>query len=69
MLTFLSQNIATILISLVLLAVVALAVWALVRRHRAGKSACGCNCGSCPMSGGCHSCKSEKPQTPSDHSS
>ena len=51
MLTFLSQNLATILISLALFAVVALVIVHLVRNRRKGKSSCGCNCAGCPMSG------------------
>ena len=38
----------------VLAALVALAVWSLLRDKKKGKSSCGGNCGACPMSGKCH---------------
>ena len=65
MLTFLSQNLATILISLALFAVVALVIVHLVRNRRKGKSSCGCNCAGCPMPGACHA---GKPQANPHHS-
>lgn len=47
-------NIATIIVSLVLIAVV-IGIVAIMRRDKKkGKSSCGCECGSCPMSGSCH---------------
>ena len=45
---------ATVIISLVLLAIVAGIVTKMVKDEKAGKSSCGCGCGSCPMSGECH---------------
>lgn len=58
MLVWLSENIGTILISLVLLAVVIGVIAGMRKDKKKGKSACGCNCGHCPMSGSCHSSKS-----------
>ena len=55
MLTWLSANIGTIIISLVLLAVVITAIAVMRKDKKKGKSACGGNCGHCPMSGSCHS--------------
>ncbi len=46
--------VATILISLVLLAIVGLAIASIIRDKKQGKSSCGGNCGHCPMSGSCH---------------
>lgn len=54
MLAWLSENIGTILICLVLLSVVAGVILILWRDRRKGKSPCGCNCGHCSMSGSCH---------------
>ena len=54
MLQSIAENAGTIIVSLVLLGLV---VWIIVRMRRdrkQGKSSCGCNCGSCPMSGSCH---------------
>ena len=41
-------------VSLVLLLLVARIIFVLRRDRKQGKSTCGCNCGSCPMSGSCH---------------
>jgi len=54
MIGWLIANIGTIVISIILLALVALIVYILIRDKKKGKSACGSNCGSCPMSGKCH---------------
>ena len=54
MLKDIMDNAGTILISLALAGLVA---WIICRMHKdrkQGKSSCGCNCGSCPMSGACH---------------
>lgn len=50
------NNIATIIICLVLIAIVAAIIVSMVKKKKAGKSmVCGCgNCKSCPMSGSCH---------------
>ena len=50
MLQWLSSNLSTIVISLLLLAVVFLIVRYLIRQHKQGKHSCGGNCGAC---GGC----------------
>ncbi len=55
MLDFLSQNIGTIAVLLVVLAVVALIIFRLVKNKKKGKSSCGCNCRCCPNSALCHS--------------
>ena len=55
MLAFLADNLATILIAAVLLALFVLAV-----RHLRRKSAdggCGCGCSGCPHAGACPSAK------------
>lgn len=57
MLTFLQNNLATIVVLLVLLAVIALVICGMRREKKAGKSACGCNCGGCPSAGMCHGSK------------
>lgn len=60
MLLWLEANLGTILVSLVLAALVALAVLTLIRQKRSGKSACGCGCGRCAMAGKCHSAAARK---------
>ena len=54
MLEFLSANIGTIIVAAILLVIVFFAVRAIVREKKKGQCSCGCNCGSCAMSGVCH---------------
>ena len=54
MLTWLTENLATILIGAAVLTVVSLIIASLIRNKRKGKSSCGCGCGDCPMGGACH---------------
>ena len=54
MTTFLMENLATILISLALTAVVAVIIRGMVRNRKTGKTSCGCGCSNCPSSGVCH---------------
>ena len=59
MLTWLQTNLASVLIGLFLLVVVALIVRRLILDKKAGKHLCGGSCGGgcsgCPMQGKCHS--------------
>lgn len=57
MITWILENIATVIICMVLLAVVAAVIGGMIRDKKKGKSSCGCGCGDCPMSGSCHSGK------------
>ena len=54
MLQWISANIGTILISLVLLAVVALIIRSMVNDKKQGKSSCGGNCAGCAACGACY---------------
>ena len=54
MLAFFTENLATILIGLILLLIVAAIVIHLVRKKKRGQSSCGCGCSSCPLSSSCH---------------
>ena len=54
MLQWISMNIGTILISLVLLAVVGLIIRSMIRQKKQGKSSCGGNCAACAACGACH---------------
>lgn len=51
---WLSENIATILICVVLLAAVAGIVIHLIQNKKKGKSSCGCGCSACAMKDSCH---------------
>ena len=50
MLDFIVANLGTIIISLLLVFIVALAARSIIKDKKSGKSSCGGNCGSC---GGC----------------
>lgn len=54
MLAFIIENFATIVISLLLLAIVARITAKLIKDSKAGKTSCGGGCSGCPMSGACH---------------
>ena len=55
--SFIIENLATILISLVLVCIVAAIIASLVKKKKKGKSGCGCNCAHCAMAGSCHAAK------------
>ena len=55
MISFITENLGTIIITVVLVAILAAIVVKLVRDKRKGKSSCGGNCAHCAMGGSCHS--------------
>ncbi|MDO5326033.1 MAG: FeoB-associated Cys-rich membrane protein [Clostridia bacterium] len=54
MIQAITENAGTIIVSLLLIAMITAIITHLLRNKKQGKSSCGCNCGSCPMSGSCH---------------
>ena len=54
MLNWFTENLSTIIVSLVLVLIVAAIIRKLVRDKKKGKSSCGCNCAHCAMAGSCH---------------
>ena len=54
MLTWITDNLITILTLALLCALVALAVFSLVRDKKNGKGSCGGKCSSCVLAGECH---------------
>ena len=54
MLAWLTENMATIIICAVLIAVVSAIIISMIKNKKQGRSSCGCGCGDCPMSGSCH---------------
>ena len=54
MLDAILSNAGTIAVTLVLIGIVAAIILRLRKDRKQGK-ACGCDCGSCPMAGKCHS--------------
>lgn len=57
MMTWLLNNISTIIICIVLIAVIAGIIVYIVRNKRQGKTSCGCGCQNCAMRDSCHSGK------------
>ena len=60
MLTWISQNIGTLIVILVLAAAVTAVVVKIVKDKRQGKSSCGHNCAHCAMAGMCHEVQKKK---------
>ena len=54
MLAWISENLATIIITLVLVAIVTAIIIAMRKDKKAGKSSCGGNCAHCAMAEKCH---------------
>ena len=54
MFTWLSANIGTVLITILLIAVVTGVLIKTVTDKRKGRSSCGCGCEHCAMRGACH---------------
>ncbi len=56
MLSWLTENLGTIIVSLILIAVVALIIVKMAKDRKNGKSTggCGCGCEHCAMHGKCH---------------
>ena len=54
MLSWLSANIGTVLITLLLIAVIVIIIVKLRKDKKKGVSSCGGNCAHCAMSGTCH---------------
>lgn len=54
MIAWITQNIATIVVCIILIAVITAIIVSLVKNKKNGKSSCGCNCKDCAMSCSCH---------------
>ena len=54
MFDWIAQNLGTLLISSVLIAIVTSIIISLIRQKKRGKSSCGCNCAHCALHGQCH---------------
>ncbi len=51
---WLSYNLGTIIVSVILILIIAAIIRSLVRNKKAGRNSCGCNCSSCALHGTCH---------------
>lgn len=54
MLHWITENLSTIVVSAILLAIVTSISLHLIRQRKRGKSSCGYNCAHCAMHGRCH---------------
>ena len=54
MITWFQENLGTVIVLLIVLAVIGLAVLSIVRDRKKGKNGCGCGCSGCAMRGECH---------------
>lgn len=57
MIMWISQNISTIIICIVLAGAVAGIIIKMIKNKKNGKSSCGCGCSNCAMSEVCHHIK------------
>lgn len=57
MFAWISENLATIIICVFLVAVVTAIIISMFRNKKKGKSSCTCSCSDCPMGGQCHNKK------------
>ena len=53
--SWLSENLYTIMVSLILILIVSASVRHMIKNKKAGKTSCGCGCSGCAMAGSCHS--------------
>ena len=51
---FLRENLATIIIGLVLFIIITAIVVNLIKKRKKGKNSCGCGCDNCPSASLCH---------------
>ena len=51
---WLTSNLGTIIVSLILAGIVAAIIANMIKKKKAGKSSCGCGCANCAMRGACH---------------
>lgn len=54
MFNWLIENLATIIVSLILAGIIAAVIMKLIKNKKNGKSSCGCGCKGCSMRGKCH---------------
>ena len=54
MISFLTENLATIIISSILILIVYAIVAQQIKNKKNGKTSCGCGCSGCAMSSICH---------------
>ncbi|MBO5870114.1 MAG: FeoB-associated Cys-rich membrane protein [Clostridia bacterium] len=48
------ENMATIIVSAIVLGVLSLALYKIIKDKKSGKTSCGCSCSGCAMKEMCH---------------
>lgn len=54
MLAWITDNLGTLVVGAIVLAVVVAIAVSLINKKRKGQSSCSCGCSGCPMNGKCH---------------
>ena len=54
MLAWLTANLGTIIVTLILIGIVAAIIVKMIKDKKSGKGSCGCGCEHCAMHGKCH---------------
>lgn len=54
MFTWIMENLATLIVSGILIAAVTAVIVSMVRGRKKGKSSCGCGCADCALHTSCH---------------
>ncbi len=54
MMDLILENLSTLIIAAVLIAVIICVIVRMLRDQKQGKSSCGCGCSGCAMNGACH---------------
>ena len=54
MLAFLTENLATIIIAVIVIGILAAIIVKMIKDKKKGKSSCGCGCSNCAASEICH---------------
>jgi hypothetical protein len=54
MLAWLTANLGTIIVTLILIGIVAAIIFKMIKDKKSGKGSCGCGCEHCAMHGKCH---------------
>lgn len=55
MISWIIENLSTLIVSAVLIAAVTAIIVSMVRGRKKGKSSCGCGCADCSLCSACHS--------------
>ena len=64
---WLTENISTVIIAVILLAALTAIAVKLIRNKKQGKSSCGCGCKNCALSGKCRCAPSESAAEQKNH--